>query len=151
MSNRNIKFRVFNKELNRFVSSEEWFISLNGDLMFYSIGDGISLSSDKADKLIKVNKDLYIIQQYTGLNDMNNKEIYEGDIVKWDKFIPTGGYNTHNFEIISYINDNNRKDLSGFKLEIIGANRPFIQVCGSTKPRELEVIGNIFENLDLIK
>lgn len=91
-----------------------------------------------------------IFQQFTGILDSKGKEIYEGDILKWDKHILTGGYNTHNFEVVYHQSNFNNKELSGFILEIIGDKRPFVQVCGSTAPRELEIIGNIFENPELL-
>jgi uncharacterized phage protein (TIGR01671 family) len=69
----------------------------------------------------------YEIMQYTGLKDKNGKEIYEGDIVKdkWDtKAVRYGG--------------------CGYS--------PFTYYGGGEMANtECEVIGNIFENPDLIK
>ena len=73
--------------------------------------------------------------QYTGLKDKNGKEIYEGDIVKWDKFsdVENGFVEMKYGEWIS-----SKKGTS--KYIPIWENRMF-----------LEVIGNIYENQELTK
>ena len=127
------KFRVFNKNLGRFVNYDEWFISLDGRLMFYSIGDGIPLSSDKADRLIECKAENYIIQQFTGLLDINDKELYEGDLIKNGKYIILISYDAPSF-IFTY------KYQDGRWVERYWADI----ICP-------KLIGNICENPELIK
>jgi hypothetical protein len=75
------------------------------------------------------------IMQFTGLHDKNGKEIYEGDIVQWEDTVDDGygcGY------------------LTKIQEEVIfggGAYNPI-----STMPSKyFEVIGNIYENPELLK
>ena len=64
------------------------------------------------------------LMQYTGLTDKNGKEIYEGDIVKWGKIIE--------------------------KVEM--KDGCWSMVLGTiVEEFNLEVIGNIYENPELIK
>ena len=70
-----------------------------------------------------------IFMQYTGLKDKNGKEIYEGDIV-------------HEIRIKTAPMANNGIDRK-FEVEDI---RELI-----FNPQDCEVIGNIYENKDLIK
>ena len=72
----------------------------------------------------------YILMQFTGLHDKNGKEIYEGDIVK-DAWIG----------IIIWEED-------GWFIDPIPTNR-FIQRLSSGNDL-VEVIGNIYQNKDLI-
>lgn len=87
---------------------------------------------------------VYEFQQYTGLKDKNGKEIYEGDIVQyntgelwfveWD--IKQAGFIYMNRQVVD---GSGRKKSSG-----IG----YGQLPGS---HEAEVIGNIYENSELLE
>lgn len=69
-----------------------------------------------------------VIQQFTGLTDCNGKEVYEGDIVKYD-FEPCG----EQTGVFQFLN-------GWFCLK--GSN--------NWRPTKFEVIGNIFENPELL-
>ncbi len=68
-----------------------------------------------------------ILMQYTGLKDKNGKEIYEGDIVSWNNQVG------NQYEVY-FING-----------KFMGCNE-----LGSENDH-IEVIGNIYENSDLLK
>lgn len=140
---REIKFKVYDNKRG-------YFLPTNDGLVF-SCKNEIDNLYGSFTVVTALQKKYFIILQFTGLTDKNGQDIYEGDIVKWDAHIPIGGYNTHNFEVIYQEPTFNGKQLSGFLLEIIGSNRPFIQTCGSNSPRQLEIIGNIFDNKELLE
>ena len=73
------------------------------------------------------------LMQYTGLKDKNGKEIYEGDIVK----LSNGKVSQ-----ISYVYDGWWFD--GYDNDIIWEDR-------KNDFRHIEVIGNIYENPELLK
>ena len=70
------------------------------------------------------------LMQYTGLDDKNGKEIYEGDIVKYENM--TGKIMFFNGSFIM----SNFEETEEWELGVIN--------------EEIEVIGNIYDNLELL-
>lgn len=71
-----------------------------------------------------------ILMQYTGLDDKNGKEIYEGDIAKYENMIGKIMFFNGSF-ILSDL-----EETEEWELGVINA--------------EIEVIGNIYENRELL-
>ena len=118
---REIKFRQWRPE------GKSWH--------FFEFTDGICSG------VINATLSVYPIYQFTGLHDKNGKEIYEGDIVKYEADKESG------IAIIEYWPGSfifNWIKQTTPSLSII--NSAFYFGCHS----ELEVIGNIHENPELI-
>lgn len=139
---REIKFRAWDK------SNEQYnYFHTHKRGLQYSCGRlFVSTGWDGEDNPVyeKDNIDVYVIEQYTGLKDKNEKEIYEGDICRW---VSTEG-TAHTWPIVW-----DEKNLC-----FCHNNMPFAQLFDSgyyQPPREwpsgLEVIGNIHENKELLK
>lgn len=81
--------------------------------------------------------------QFTGLLDKNGKEIYEGDIVKgcrpWEE---TENY-THHIEVVEF------KEYSDCC--VTGVGYGFGEQGDPVDSNEVEIIGNIYENTELLK
>ena len=97
-------------------------------------------SSGKLEYLYQ-NQD-YTIQQYTGLKDKNGKEIYEGDIIE-----------THPFLLYPSIAENYIVIFCDGKFCLSQNKKPedTLELVHHSDTHILEVIGNIFENPELLK
>jgi len=120
---REIRFRAWNKRIKKFVFD---VVIENGG----NIGQAYGHSSEGHGGIIGVknypNRKNIIIQLYTGLKDKNGKEIYEGDIFKYE--------------------GNDEKMTVEYDMEEYGCYGWNVD-ANETK----EVIGNIYENPELLK
>lgn len=123
---REIKFRAWDKIEKQILIpciQNYWLLlSINGITHQYILGKLFGAENN------------YDIMQYTGLKDKNGKEIYEGDIVKWQHGISPN----NDEEGISVIN---------FDEGCFGLENSYKLNC----LLEMEIIGNIYENKELIK
>ena len=80
----------------------------------------------------------FVWQQFTGLHDKNGKEIYEGDVVVWRGWEVRDG-----------------RQIRPERKRAIGIDNTFITDCfhmqNIRSGGELEVIGNIYENPELLE
>jgi len=129
---REIKFRAWSYENSKMIEV--------GQLEFFTGGE-IHINEELPSHF--QGKKLYELMQYTGLKDKNGKEIYEGDIVKHQQLL--GGSlspsKPENCEI-------KYKDCA-FGAYII--NPKWVDEQVYMHSEKLEIIGNIYENPELIK
>lgn len=96
------------------------------------------------------------IGQYTGLKDKNGKEIYEGDIVDWLFFYNGFGRNGGVIERDTIVRGIIKWQQGGFILEVIEndfeeAGFYSISALYTDTEADVEVVGNIHDDTDLIK
>lgn len=130
MSNRIFKFRAWDKKSNVFINNVVF------DIRPITIHDNktyanLIAETNNRDKILKrenYDPEDFIIQQFTGLQDKNGREIYEGDILKLSK--------------------NNKIQ---YEKAVVGFHEKFLSFCIIDPPYfsfydyEIEIIGNIFE------
>lgn len=120
--NREIKFRIWDIENKEMLKVQE----LDFEPTFY--GGRIAIRPDQYNDYFDT-EDM-ILMQYTGLHDKNEKEIYEGDIVKYENM--TGKIMFFNGSFIM----SNFEETEEWELGVIN--------------EELEIMGNIYDNPELI-
>lgn len=124
---RKIKFRAWHKEKK--IMGEVLGIDILHKEIFFSNEDVDCYEHTDF-------KDIELMQ-YTGLKDMREKEIYEGDIVKLRA--------NHGIGVIKYSDE-----WGAFVVEYIKP-RPLVVLGMNYYKEDIEVIGNIYENPELIK
>ena len=125
-----IKFRAWD------IKNKKWIKTYYGHVKYIPITNDntglieVSYSSELADACVneKWEKEEIILVQFTGLLDKNEKEIYEGDIIK--------GRNLEGFYKIKEV----KWDVNQWY--------PF---AGHRGYEDFEIIGDIYENKELIK
>ena len=131
MKQREIKFRVWDKSQNKFLDYPCYFN--NKDFNEFTAFD----------RYFKCDEEGCILQQYTGLKDKNGREIYEGDIVQYNR---RSSYDGINFEV-KWSEDN-------WGWVLVSKNKDYLvneRTPEGYRYEFIEIVGNIFENPDLLK
>lgn len=121
---REIKFRIWDTENNEMLKVQE----LDFEPTFY--GGRIAIRPDQYNDYFDT-EDM-ILMQYTGLHDKNGKEIYEGDILKGTFY----GFPMPEYDYVFQIYWDEKE--KGF-------------MASYFEPSECEVIGNIYDNPELLE
>lgn len=122
---REIKFRAWDKENKQMIT-------------YFDISSKGTVKKPTGIGLINTNKILdVILMQYTGLKDKNGNEIYEGDII--DLRIDDQAGNKHSIGYVEFDNKLLRYLIS------------FIDGCAWASFNNVKIIGNIYENPELVK
>ena len=134
---RTIKFRWYDED------NKLWLEQNEGIFLLDQYGHRYYLEDDKNDVVdlggVHYSERKITIEQFTGLTDKNGKEIYEGDILKFEAESP------YPFAIMN--NGLVKYEPCKFYLDD-GVNQIGIHVDNWY---ELEVIGNIHDNPELLK
>jgi len=122
-----LRFRIWNHQTSQFLINTVY----GKDVVAFSVWDWAAEMSD----CLSYPTTSYIFQQYTGCWDKDNKQIYDGDILE---------YNHGNGTRIGYI---------GFAAGIFFLNYSdeTDDELGYLLISNLKIIGNIFENPELLK
>ncbi|MDR7676895.1 YopX family protein [Lactiplantibacillus plantarum] len=133
-----IKFRAWDKETNKYFEPtyqaymgrlEELTIALSGRLQKRTCRGMVDES---------VFPGRYVVEQFTGLTDVNGKDIYEGDVLRTKAGL---------IQIVEQgILETDREDIiSGFYANNLSDGKPH------TFSYDDEVIGNVHENAELLE
>lgn len=123
-----IKYRVWNSLLKNYLPGDSVCILPNGDIVLYNIAAMIAAYKRPSDMLEGENT----VEQFTGLEDKNGVNIYEGDILIDDTGEPI------EYWVVKFSD-------GGFVGECAGVAEPLFELT------QLEVAGNIHEDSELVE
>lgn len=125
---REIKFRAWDKALKSWTN--------------YSIDDDLLMFYDKHAECWETDQEgeRFILCQYTGLKDNEDREIYEGDIVKAISFARWIG-------VVKYSDENQAFIFDDLDKKYRGKSTVFMNQLDDG----FEILGNIYENPELLK
>lgn len=123
-----VKFRVWNDLLKNYLPDDSVCILPNGDIVLYNLAAMIAAYKRPSDMLEGENT----VEQFTGLEDKNGVNIYEGDILIDDTGEPI------EYWVVKFSD-------GGFVGECAGVAEPLFELTN------LEVIGNIHKNPELVE
>jgi uncharacterized phage protein (TIGR01671 family) len=135
------KFRAWHKIENRFVDlrsidfeEERIGYDARGEANYYD-----------SEPLVNI-----ILQQFTGLKDKNNKDIYEGDILRvkgWDSWFDEEG---HFYTVIVMFSNGGFVTKAKKVFDDPTSTYRGTPLCNHTDDGECTILGNIFENEELL-
>jgi len=144
---REIKFRIWDKLLGRMEKVQQLIFGINYDYgRIIAVIECVDKDNNQETIYKTYQRVIYtddgeksegILMQYTGLKDKNGKEIYEGDIVK------------NKLGLFVVIEDGCAMFEVRDEQRITFKQLPLIEFFAEDE--NVEVIGNIFENQDLLK
>lgn len=147
--NREIKFRAFNNENEYMITSKQGVYTALQNCMNITRQDNSYYTNGG---LLKPNKEKYNLMQFTGLHDKNGKEIYEGDIVK--AYFKKGAWKYNDKNYCGYKSGKVQYCVDGFILYIENYKEKIYPLSSfgnnNGNINELEVIGNIYDNPELL-
>lgn len=132
--NRELKFRAWSIEYEKFLDCD------TSQLHYYLKGYANPVHFNLDYKTITV-------QQYTGILDKDGKEIYEGDILEWGM-----SFSEDPFPKLRFVEFNDRQLI--WKVVEVGdypVSVDYLYEAISPSTRWCRVVGNIFENPELLK
>ena len=130
MKQRIIKFRAWDKQAKQMLIGHNQYGSGEPDSGLRKTSAGAFTRLWEA--LARFDEDdSFVLMQYTGLKDRNGKEIYEGDIVRWSESW--------------LVSDSGEDEMFTRLVKWEG------QILFPGNLERKEVIGNIYENPDLLK
>lgn len=133
---RKIKFRAWDKGNEIYLYNvQDAYDTLSG---FIKCDDGKNAEYDECYFGDFLNNKRYDVEQFTGLKDVNDKDIYEGDIIK-------SNYKYAQPKISQIIMENGNSYIAGEDLAT--GNEMLV----SDHVEEIEVVGNIHTNPELLE
>lgn len=153
--NRKIKFRVWDKQKNCFFSIKNGMVLCIGNTDKYlalSTNQGLYPIPNTGQK--DLGWDRWVLQQYIGLKDSKNQEIYEGDIIDTrvdDEVIPD--LKKHKYTLLVYWNGFNHTWAGKTKIGDPSSceNFPFRGSHYKILLEKTKIVGNVHENRELLK
>ena len=121
-------------------------VRISGFQRYYSVDGSYKESKDSCDMQIGGN---CILMQYTGLKDKNGKEIYEGDLIKFTEIDEDSCFGREDTEVVEV---KWLEDIAQFRAIFKSGRRTELHfVVQLPTVVSCEIIGNIYENPELLK